>query len=131
MTIELQPSVTPTLSDTVAEEIRALLGRRRISQAALARTLGVSGPWLNYRLTGKQPIDLNDLDAIAKALKVQPSALLTGRRTPTEEYIAPRTPHQVEPGRTRPPARPNGATRPPSGPRGGRRPALLHGNPNG
>lgn len=58
------------LSLQVAEEIRAWMGRRRISGAQLARRLGVSGAWISYRLTGTQPIDLNDLQRIAAALEV-------------------------------------------------------------
>lgn len=68
-----------TLNDQVAEEIRALLGRKRMSQAELARRLDVSGAWISYRLAGKQPIDLNDLDAIADVLGVQPGDLLAHR----------------------------------------------------
>jgi transcriptional regulator with XRE-family HTH domain len=58
------------MSGRVAEEIRALLGRRRMTGRELARRLGVSPSWVSYRLTGTQPIDLNDLDAIARVLDV-------------------------------------------------------------
>src|SRR5690606_30195369 len=58
------------MSGRVAEEIRALLARRRMSGRELARQLGVSPSWVSYRLTGTQPIDLNDLDAIARVLDV-------------------------------------------------------------
>ncbi|PZM88676.1 MAG: hypothetical protein DIU79_16495 [Actinobacteria bacterium] len=58
------------MSGRVAEEIRALLARRRMSGRELARQLGVSPSWVSYRLTGTQPIDLNDLDAIAQVLGV-------------------------------------------------------------
>jgi DNA-binding Xre family transcriptional regulator len=64
------------LSDRVAEEIRSWMGRRRLSGAALARALGVSPAWVSYRLTGTQPIDLNDLQRIAAVLNVEAADLL-------------------------------------------------------
>jgi len=59
-----------TLSQMIAEEIRALMARRRMSGRQLAGKLGVSPSWVSYRLTGAQPIDVNDLSGIAKALGV-------------------------------------------------------------
>lgn len=61
---------TATLSALVAEEIRALMARRRMSGRQLAAQLGVSPSWVSYRLTGTQPIDINDMSLIAKALEV-------------------------------------------------------------
>ncbi|WP_422751377.1 helix-turn-helix domain-containing protein [Micromonospora sp. WMMD1219] len=61
---------TATLSEAVAEEIRVLLTRRRMSGRKLAQMLGVSPSWVSYRLTGQQPIDLNDLQRIADVLGV-------------------------------------------------------------
>ncbi len=61
----------PALSRRVAEEIRVAMVRRGISGAGLARSLGVSQAWISYRLTGVQPIDLNDLERIARALQVE------------------------------------------------------------
>lgn len=65
-----------SLSDRVAEEVRVLLARRRMSQRQLAQQLQVSPAWLNYRLTGVQAIDLNDLQMIADALGVEPHDFL-------------------------------------------------------
>lgn len=65
-----------SLTERVAEEVRAMMGRRRISGARLARELGVSDAWVSYRLSGKQPIDLNDLENIARALGVPVISLL-------------------------------------------------------
>jgi transcriptional regulator with XRE-family HTH domain len=67
---------TATLSALVAEEIRALMARRRMSGRQLAGQLGVSPSWVSYRLTGTQPIDVNDLALIAKALEVGVHELL-------------------------------------------------------
>ena len=65
-----------SLSELVAEEIRSWMGRRRMTGARLARELGVSPAWVSYRLTGVQPIDLNDLAKIAQVLSVPVVALL-------------------------------------------------------
>lgn len=59
---------TATLSEMVAEEIRALMARRKVSGRELSAKLGVSPSWISYRLSGKQPIDINDLLRIANAL---------------------------------------------------------------
>jgi DNA-binding Xre family transcriptional regulator len=67
---------TMTLSQAVAEEIRVLLTRRRMSGRQLAAKLDVSQTWMADRLNGKTPIDLNDLDRIAGALNVEVFDLL-------------------------------------------------------
>jgi transcriptional regulator with XRE-family HTH domain len=74
---------TATLSEQVAEEVRALLARRRMSGRQLASQLGVSPSWVSYRLTGAQPIDVNDMQRIADALGVAVIQLLpaSARRT--------------------------------------------------
>jgi transcriptional regulator with XRE-family HTH domain len=64
------------LTERVAEEIRAEMGRRRISGAQIARKLGKSEAWVSYRLSGKQPIDLLDLEAICEVLGVRPVELV-------------------------------------------------------
>jgi transcriptional regulator with XRE-family HTH domain len=61
---------TATLSLRVAEEIRAWLGRRRMSQAQLARALGQSPMWVSDRLRGIQPIDLDAMERIARVLDI-------------------------------------------------------------
>ncbi|MET8908352.1 helix-turn-helix transcriptional regulator [Micromonospora sp. NPDC004551] len=60
----------PTLSEQVAREIRAEMGRQRMSAAKLARELGVSEAWTSRRLSGDQTIDLHDLERIADVLGV-------------------------------------------------------------
>jgi transcriptional regulator with XRE-family HTH domain len=65
---------TPT--DTVAANIRAEIGRQRISQRKLAGALGMSPAAMSDRLTGKTPIDVNELHAIAGALALDVSELL-------------------------------------------------------
>lgn len=66
----------PTLSVRVAEEVRAWMGRRRMTGATLAAALGVSAAWVSYRLRGKQEIGLDDLQRIAMALDVSVADLL-------------------------------------------------------
>src|SRR5688572_16396367 len=101
-------TTTPTpartsLSERVAEEIRAQMARKRITGATLAKTLKVSPAWISYRLSGKQPIDLNDLEAIAEALGVAVADLF-----PADIGQIRRTNH----GSSSPPVRPRD-TRPP------------------
>jgi transcriptional regulator with XRE-family HTH domain len=69
---------TATLSERVAEEIRAMLGRRRMSQAQLSRQMGQSQMWISDRLRGIQPIGLDDLERFARVLEVDPYDLLPG-----------------------------------------------------
>lgn len=108
MSIEVTPRGT-TLSDRLAEEIRALLARRKISGRELARQLDVSPSWISYRLTGQQPIDVNDLAAIAEALGIQPVDLLRAadegttlryRHTPVDRPPNRPAGHASGPGRT-------------------------------
>lgn len=110
MSIDVTVSGTPgtTLTERIAEEIRAWLGRRDMSRAELARQLGVSKMWVSYRLNGAQPIDVNDLAAIARVLKVSVVMLIP---EPDRSAIAPYLPLTEEPTSNphRPPDnRPNG-----------------------
>lgn len=78
---------TATLTELVAQEIDAARGRRRMSQAQLARAMGKTPMWVSLRLRGLQPIDLNDLLLFARALDVDvhdlmPSRDLAARATP-------------------------------------------------
>jgi transcriptional regulator with XRE-family HTH domain len=89
MTNDVRQQSELDMSGRVAEEIRALLGRRRMTGRELARRLGVSPSWVSYRLTGTQPIDLNDLDAIAEVLKVSIVDLLPRDRRQVTDGYAP------------------------------------------
>lgn len=87
MSIDITPTGQRTLSEEVAEEIRVIMLRRRTTGARLAKELGVSAAWISYRLTGTQPIDLNDLERIASALGVTVVDLLPrARREVTVTY---------------------------------------------
>jgi len=115
---------TRSLRDQVAEEIRVTLARRRLSATELARRMGVSQSYLARRMTGAQPLDLDDLDRIADALGVPVRQLLPGtdtfRYSPTAKRMSSRVPPQRRPaGRvdSNRPARPTGPTRPTTLPR--------------
>lgn len=90
---------TRPLTEQVAEEIRVAMVRRRVTGAKLARELGVSAAWVSYRLTGTQPIDLNDLQRIAAVLGVTPASLIPNGglpgRSPSEPTVNPLQPHIV------------------------------------
>jgi transcriptional regulator with XRE-family HTH domain len=56
---------TRNASAGVVEEIRALMGRRRVSQKQLGDALGLAQPTMSKRMNGKIAFDLNELDGIA------------------------------------------------------------------
>lgn len=105
MSIDVTESGTP-LTERVAEEIRGWMGKRRLSQAALARQLGVSKMWVSYRLSGAQPIDVNDLERIARALGVAVAELLPADIRRGAEPNIRNSPVTERPTDNRPPARP-------------------------
>lgn len=59
-----------SLSEIVAAEIRAEMGRQRYTGRRLAMRLGWPPMYLSRRLSGRTSFDLNDVDAIARALEV-------------------------------------------------------------
>ncbi len=65
-----------TLTQLVATEIRVQMARADVRQSQLAREIDKTEQWLSVRLRGRQPIDLNDLALIAKALGVGVHELL-------------------------------------------------------
>lgn len=88
------------LSAMVAKRIRGLLGEQGISQARLARELGVSQMYVSdrVRIGGTTPIDLNDLQRIARVLDVDVIDLLPrgGRAEVTAYSTTPVAPHAVD-----------------------------------
>lgn len=72
-----------------------MMGRRRMTGARLAAVLGVSPAWVSYRLSGKQPIDLNDLELIASVLGVSVIALIP-QTEPTNVPVPPLRPARRE-----------------------------------
>jgi transcriptional regulator with XRE-family HTH domain len=72
-----------TLNDLVASEIRAWLGRRRMTGRQLAAKIGKSQTWMATRLRGETELGVNDLSLIAGGLNVGVPELLPvpARRT--------------------------------------------------
>lgn len=54
-------------AETVPEDLRAHMARRRLTQTEIASALGKSNNWLSRRLRGTYAITLDDLDRIAAA----------------------------------------------------------------
>ena len=61
---------TASVQDQVAEEIRALLARRRISARKVSMDLGWSPAYLSRRLTSQTSFSIADLDVLARYLGV-------------------------------------------------------------
>lgn len=61
---------THPLRVTIAEEVRAMMGRRQMSAVQLGRKIGKSQSYMSRRLTGETAFDLDDLEAITAALDV-------------------------------------------------------------
>jgi len=87
-----------SLTERVAEEIRALLARRKMRQTQLARLMGVTDQWLSIRLRGIQPIDLNDLERMCAAMGVNVVDVV--RAVADGSTLRYGRPHPVGPGRT-------------------------------
>lgn len=64
------------LRETVAANVRAELGRSRISQANAAAAIQMSAPALSKRLNSQLPFTIDDLEGIATLVGVDPVALL-------------------------------------------------------
>lgn len=69
-----------TLRERTAEEIRALLARRRLSATQLARQMGISQAYIWRRLSGETAFDLDDLEKISVILNVEIIDLLPPAR---------------------------------------------------
>jgi transcriptional regulator with XRE-family HTH domain len=97
-----------TLRADVAEEVRALLGRRRMSSVALARGIGKSHTYVWRRLSGETAFDLDDIEAIARILSVRLVELLPAaerrREGVTYQYQTPLEPTPITTARRPEPA---------------------------
>lgn len=56
--------------EKVAEEVRALMGRHRVSQKALGIALGLGQSGISDRVNGKVPFDVDELYAMAEFFDV-------------------------------------------------------------
>ena len=64
------------ISEYVATEVKVWMARRRMNQGDLGAALGHDQTWVSKRLSGRTAITLDDLDALAQALEVEPVLLL-------------------------------------------------------
>lgn len=67
------------MRERVAEEVRALLARRKMSASELARRLDVTQRYMSRRLTGETAFDADDLGNIAGVLGVDVTDLFPRR----------------------------------------------------
>lgn len=68
-----------SIREQIAEEVRVLLARRKISASELARRMGVTQPYISRRLNGETALDVDDLALIAQVLGVDVIDLLPAR----------------------------------------------------
>lgn len=62
--------------EAVAAEVRAAMGRKRITQESLAAEAGMSRPALSDRLAGRRPFNTDQIIGICLALDLDPADLL-------------------------------------------------------
>ena len=70
---------TVTPSEAVAEEVRAHLARKRISQAAAAKALGISQSSLSRRLVGASSFTVDEIYRLAALFDIRASELISER----------------------------------------------------
>lgn len=73
------------LRESVAEEIRVAMVRKRVRGATLAQQIGRSEAYLSRRLTGNTAFDLDDLQAISDALEMDVVDLLPAREDDNDQ----------------------------------------------
>ena len=66
-----------TLTEMVAAEVRAEMGRAQVTQTKLAQELGRSDMYVSRRLTGQVAFDMAELERIAEVLQVPVNRLLS------------------------------------------------------
>lgn len=74
---------TPT-TKTIGANVRAELGRRGMSQAALASHLGISQSQLSKRLLGRIEFGVGEVYTIADFLNVPAKTLMPDEAVPTD-----------------------------------------------
>jgi transcriptional regulator with XRE-family HTH domain len=66
--------------EIIAEEIRALMARRQVSQTELAQAIGVAPATLSERVRGLKPFDMDQLERIAEHLDTSIESIIIGAR---------------------------------------------------
>jgi transcriptional regulator with XRE-family HTH domain len=122
------------LREHVAEEIRVLLARRKMSGAELARRTGIKQSTMSRRMTGETAFDMDDIEAIAAVLQIDVGDLFSRQDGRSSKDFDPAPADALvtvgqgsvgmatrvtRPPQPKPPTRPNGhpspgTTRPPS-----------------
>lgn len=78
---ESSAATATRLRHGIAEEVRVLLARKRMSATRLAQELGWTQQYISRRMVGDQAFDADDMEQIARALGVEPHDLLPRRVT--------------------------------------------------
>lgn len=68
--------MTTELSQVVADNVRAEMSRRKITQLQVAMALGVSNAAVSRRLSGHVAWDITELGIVARVLDMDPRDLL-------------------------------------------------------
>lgn len=80
---------TPTdYREAVAAEVRAAMGRQRVTQEVLAAKAGMSRPALSERLAGRRPFNTDQIIGICTALNLDPADLLAVATEPPKQQAA-------------------------------------------
>lgn len=66
-----------SLSEIVAAELRAEIGRAGVQMQDLAAQVDQSPTWLRDRVNGRRSLSLEDLTIICEALSIEPADVLT------------------------------------------------------
>ena len=66
----MSTAVREEANDQFAAELRAELGRQRMSQSELARRMNVDQPWLQKRLSGVIPLRIGEVYEMASLLEI-------------------------------------------------------------
>ncbi|MGW4097096.1 helix-turn-helix domain-containing protein [Mycobacterium sp. NPDC004974] len=67
-----------TLVETVSYEVRALLGRYRVTQKDLAEWLGITQPAVSSRLRGETEWKVAEIEQMAEGFNIHPAVLMGG-----------------------------------------------------
>ena len=75
-TLRIAPDPSEGLTQRVAEEVRALMGRQRITQTRIAEVLDIPQSSVSSRLRGSTPFRLPELERLAELFGVHLAVLL-------------------------------------------------------
>jgi DNA-binding Xre family transcriptional regulator len=89
MTAEtVSAAIAETYAERVAAKVRGVAAERRVTGVMLARALGISPMAMSRRMTGHHALDVDELDAVARALGVTVQDLLPAAMQVTRQYPA-------------------------------------------